>query len=58
MNCGLRDAVAVNLPEVRGQLQSYGPGAAPSDPEKFRACIETGFDKWSRVVKDAGIKPH
>jgi tripartite-type tricarboxylate transporter receptor subunit TctC len=53
-----RDAVAViNMPDVRQQLQNSGLEPAPSDPASFHAYMKAEYAKWSKVIKDAGIKP-
>ena len=52
-----RDAVAVMaLPEVREQLQNAGLEPAVKDSEAFRAYKRSELNKWSRLIKDAGIK--
>jgi tripartite-type tricarboxylate transporter receptor subunit TctC len=53
-----RDAVAViNMPDVRQQLQNSGLEPAPSGPASFHAYMKAEYAKWSKVIKDAGIKP-
>lgn len=53
-----QETVAViNMPDVREQLQNAGLDPAPSSPQMFRAHIKTELAKWSRVIKDAGVKP-
>ncbi len=52
-----RDTVAVMaMPEVREQLQNAGLEPAVKDPDAFRAYIRSELNKWSRLIKDAGIK--
>ena len=52
-----RDTVAVMaMPDVREQLQNAGLEPAVKDSEAFRAYIRAELNKWSRLIKDAGIK--
>jgi tripartite-type tricarboxylate transporter receptor subunit TctC len=52
-----RETVAVlNLPDVRSQLETSGLDPAPSDPPAFHAYIKTELAKWSKVIKDAGLR--
>ena len=52
-----RDTVAVMaMPDVREQLQNAGLEPAVKDTEAFRAYIRSELNKWSRLIKDAGIK--
>ncbi len=52
-----KDTVAVMaMPDVREQLQNAGLEPAVKDTEAFRAYIRSELNKWSRLIKDAGIK--
>lgn len=52
-----RETVAVlNLADVRGQLESNGLDPAPSDPQAFRAYMKTELAKWTKLIKDAGLR--
>jgi tripartite-type tricarboxylate transporter receptor subunit TctC len=52
-----KEAVAaMALPEVREQLQGAGLEPAVKDTQVFRAYIKTEVSKWSKLVKDAGLK--
>jgi tripartite-type tricarboxylate transporter receptor subunit TctC len=52
-----RETIAVmNLPDVRTQLESNGIDPAPSDPQAFRAYIKSELAKWSKLIKDAGLR--
>lgn len=46
---------ALNSPDVQRRLTEQGVDPAPSTPEQFAAFIRTETEKWSRVVKDAGV---
>jgi tripartite-type tricarboxylate transporter receptor subunit TctC len=48
---------ALRLPDVRDRLIADGTEPAPSTPEEFAAYIKSETDKWTRVIKAAGIKP-
>jgi tripartite-type tricarboxylate transporter receptor subunit TctC len=47
----------ISAPETRERLLKQGLEPAGSTPEAFDAFIRSEIDKWSRVVKHAGIKP-
>jgi tripartite-type tricarboxylate transporter receptor subunit TctC len=52
-----RETIAVlNLPDVRAQLEANGIDPAPSNPQAFRAYIKTELAKWSKLIKDAGLR--
>jgi tripartite-type tricarboxylate transporter receptor subunit TctC len=52
-----RETVAVlNLSDVRAQLESNGLDPAPSTPQAFRAYIRSELAKWTKVIKDAGLR--
>lgn len=52
-----KEAVAVMaLADVREQLQNAGLEPVVKDPEAFRAYIKSELAKWSKLIKDAGIK--
>jgi tripartite-type tricarboxylate transporter receptor subunit TctC len=47
---------AMALPEVREQLQGAGLEPALKDTEAFRSYIKAELAKWTRLIKDAGLK--
>ena len=47
---------AYNAPEVREQLRAGGSYAAADTPEDFAAFVRAEQEKWSRVIREAGIK--
>jgi tripartite-type tricarboxylate transporter receptor subunit TctC len=47
---------ALRLPEVRDRLATEGVEASGSTPQEFAALIRAEVNKWSRVVKAAGIR--
>ena len=52
-----KEAVAaMALSEVREQLQNAGLEPAVKDTEAFRVYIKTELAKWSKLIKDAGIR--
>ena len=52
-----KEAVAVMaMPEVREQLQNAGLEPAVKDTEAFRGHIKSELAKWTKLIKDAGIK--
>ncbi|MGA7488473.1 MAG: tripartite tricarboxylate transporter substrate-binding protein [Xanthobacteraceae bacterium] len=46
----------VALPEMQQRLAALGFSAVGSTPEEFAAQIKADIEKWSKVVRDAGIK--
>jgi len=47
---------AYTAPEVREQLHAGGSYAAADTPEEFAAFVRAEQEKWSRVIREAGIK--
>ena len=47
---------AYSAPEVREQLRAGGSYAAADTPEEFAAFVRAEQQKWSRVIREAGIK--
>jgi tripartite-type tricarboxylate transporter receptor subunit TctC len=43
--------------EVIDQLTKEGTLPVPDTPEKFAAYIKADIEKWTKVVREAGIKP-
>ncbi len=48
---------ALKTPEVIKQLAGEGADIVASTPEAFGAYIKSETEKWTRVIKAAGIKP-
>lgn len=52
-----KEAVAaMAMPEVREPLLNAGLEPAVKDTEAFRAYIQAELAKWSKLIKDAGLK--
>jgi tripartite-type tricarboxylate transporter receptor subunit TctC len=47
----------VRLPDVAERFQLDGAEPVGSTPKEFAAFLRAEMQKWSKVVKDAGIKP-
>ena len=47
----------VQLPEVAQRFQLDGAEAVGSTPKEFAVFLQTEMQKWSKVVREAGIKP-
>jgi tripartite-type tricarboxylate transporter receptor subunit TctC len=45
----------LELPEVQSKLKEVGAVPSPMSPEEFAAFIKAERDKWSDVVKTAGV---
>lgn len=48
---------AIKVQDVRDRLSTEGLEPLGSSPEEFAALIKSEIEKWSRVVRSAGIKP-
>ena len=46
----------MQLPETRERLLAVGGEPATGTPEQAAEFLRTEFARWSRVIKDAGIK--
>ena len=47
----------IRLPDISEFLTSQGNEIAASTPEQFSAYISTELAKWSKVIKEAGLRP-
>ena len=47
----------VKLPDVSQRFQLDGAEPVGSTPKEFAAFLKSEMQKWSKVIKDAGIKP-
>ncbi len=43
--------------EMKKRFAEFGAEPAPTTPEAFNAIVKSEIAKWSKVVKDANIKP-
>lgn len=48
---------ALHQPEMIKRLRADGSDAVSSTPDEFRALLVAEREKWSKLVKQAGIKP-
>jgi tripartite-type tricarboxylate transporter receptor subunit TctC len=54
---GAEVARIVRLPDVAQRFQLDGAEAVGSTPREFAAFLKVETQRWSQVIKDAGIKP-
>jgi len=47
---------ALKDPKVQQSIEALGMGVSPSTPEEFAKQIETDYERWGKVVKEADIK--
>jgi tripartite-type tricarboxylate transporter receptor subunit TctC len=47
---------ALQIPEIANNLNAQGWDITASPPERFSVVLQAEFDRWSAVVKRAGIK--
>jgi tripartite-type tricarboxylate transporter receptor subunit TctC len=50
-------AAALARPAFRARLESIGVDPAPSSPQDFAAFVERDRARWTRLVRDAAIRP-
>jgi tripartite-type tricarboxylate transporter receptor subunit TctC len=50
-------AKALQLPDVREKLLAQGSVPAPTTPEQFDAIIKDDTERYTKILKDAGIEP-
>lgn len=50
-------ALALDRPDVRAKLTGLGAEPIGNSPAEFAAMIKSETAKWSKIVKDANIKP-
>src|SRR6266571_5333238 len=48
---------AYNAPDVKSQVLATGSELAGDTPEEFAAFVRSESAKWSKVIRDANIKP-
>jgi tripartite-type tricarboxylate transporter receptor subunit TctC len=48
---------AVQLPDVREKLDSFGLEIHTESPEYFANVIRRDIEKWGKVARDIGFKP-
>ena len=48
---------SIGLPEISRRLEEIGGEARGSSPEDLRTRVATEVQRWSRVIREAGIKP-
>lgn len=47
----------LKMPDVRAKLEGAGIEIQGGSPEDYAALIKSDLAKWSKVIKEAGIKP-
>lgn len=47
---------ALNAPDIRERLAALGADPVGNTPEQYTAFIQSELEKWTRVIKAAGIK--
>ena len=45
------------LPDLRAKLADLGLEGIGNSPDEFAAVIKSGIPKWTKVIKESGIKP-
>jgi tripartite-type tricarboxylate transporter receptor subunit TctC len=50
-------AAALNVPEVKERMAAQGLFVTASAPEPFNAFVKKEIARWSKIVKDANVKP-
>jgi len=47
----------LHSPEIRARLASFGFEPVGNTPSEFATMIQSEMQKWSKLIRDAGIKP-
>jgi tripartite-type tricarboxylate transporter receptor subunit TctC len=47
----------VQMPDVRAKFQELGAEPGPMKPDEYGAWVQKEVNMWSRLVREAGIKP-
>src|SRR5215212_3425515 len=50
-------AAALNLPEAKDKMAAQGLFVVASSPEDFAAFVKKEIPRWTKVVRDSGVKP-
>jgi tripartite-type tricarboxylate transporter receptor subunit TctC len=48
--------MAMKTQEARATMLALGAEPVPTTPEEFGAYVKSEITKWTKVIKDAGIK--
>ncbi len=48
---------AVAQPDVRDRIAQLGLDIVGSTPDELTAAMRTDIPKWTKIIRDAGIKP-
>ena len=49
-------AKALNLPDIKQMFESTGAETGGDTPEQFQAFTLSEFERWGKVIRDAGIR--
>jgi tripartite-type tricarboxylate transporter receptor subunit TctC len=49
-------ARALNVPEIKEALLRSGLEVAPGTPESFGAYMKSEYQKWGKLIREAGIR--
>lgn len=50
-------ASALNAPDVKDRLAAQGMFVVANTPEQFATFLKTEIPRWTKVVKESGVKP-
>jgi tripartite-type tricarboxylate transporter receptor subunit TctC len=45
------------MPDVRARFLEIGAEPSPLKPNEYAAWVQSEVNKWTRLVKEAGIQP-
>jgi tripartite-type tricarboxylate transporter receptor subunit TctC len=51
----LQGEIAAAAPELKAKFVAVGGDYLQVQPDKLKAFVQAEFDKWSKLIKDAGI---
>jgi tripartite-type tricarboxylate transporter receptor subunit TctC len=47
---------ALNSPDIKESLLKLGLESAPGTPEAFGAWMKSEYQKWGKLIREAGIR--
>jgi tripartite-type tricarboxylate transporter receptor subunit TctC len=52
----LQHEIALSLPELRPRFDTAGGEPMDVPPDQLKAMVKADYDKWTKIIKDAGIR--
>jgi len=52
----LQHEIALSLPELRPRFDTAGGEPMDVSPDQLKSMVKADYDKWTKIIKDAGIR--